>query len=123
LTLAGVLQFAGTYGNTSSSATNKNDTYFDNSNPLFANVLNVASSSPRFAFDQNDGVKEFGVFPNPSSGQFFISVPGTFGQEAITLQVFNIAGKLISSRTVKAAAGTEMISLEDQPYGIYMLNI
>lgn len=48
LTLGGVLQFAGTHGNTSSSATNKNNTYFylDNADPLFNNVLTVANGAP-----------------------------------------------------------------------------
>jgi hypothetical protein len=80
-------------------------------------------AAPRLAFDQNiASAQEFVVFPNPSSGSYFISVPVEYGQETMTLQVWNATGQLISSRTVQAT-GTEMISLEDQPQGIYLLNV
>jgi autotransporter-associated beta strand protein len=123
LTFAGVLQFAGTYGNTSSSATNKNDTYFDNSDPSYANVLTVASPSPRLAADENaSAVQELTVFPNPSAGRYFINVPTENGQQTMNIQVWNIAGQLISNRTVQTV-GSEMISIEEQPTGIYMLKV
>jgi hypothetical protein len=124
LTFAGVLQFAGTYGNTSSSASNQNDTYFDNSNPLFANVLTVASPSPRLAADDENAsaVQELTVFPNPSAGRYFINVPTENGQQTMNIQVWNIAGQLISNRTVQTV-GSEMISIEEQPTGIYMLKV
>jgi hypothetical protein len=85
-------------------------------------VITLSGGTPRQAVDQNISAQELVVSPNPSSGRFFISIPAEYYQEAMSLQVLNTAGKLISNRSVKAE-GSEMISLEDQPQGIYLLKV
>ena len=92
--------------------------------PITVSNITLSGGTPRQAVDQNISAQELVVAPNPSSGRFFISIPAEYRQESMNLQVWNTAGKLISisSHSVNAE-GSEMISLEDQPQGIYLLKV
>jgi hypothetical protein len=90
--------------------------------PVAVSYITLTGGAPRQAFEENISTQEFVVSPNPSSGRFFISIPSEYRQEALSLQVWNTAGKLVSSRAGESE-GSEMISLEDQPQGIYLLKV
>jgi hypothetical protein len=68
--------------------------------------------------DENSG-DEFTIYPNPSSGRFFINIPEELKSETLSLEVWNASGKRIWSKSEGPAP--DFISLEDQPNGIYIL--
>ncbi len=77
---------------------------------------------PREAFDLNtdeNSGDEFTIYPNPSSGRFFINIPEELKSETLSLEVWNASGKRIWSKSEGPAP--DFISLEDQPNGIYIL--
>ncbi|MCU0370471.1 MAG: T9SS type A sorting domain-containing protein, partial [Bacteroidales bacterium] len=39
------------------------------------------------------------IYPNPTSGEFFIRLEGTHLQEKFSIEVFDVSGRLIASKT------------------------
>ena len=57
------------------------------------------------------------IYPNPNNGQFYIS-----GAEiGNRIRVYNVIG--VAVRDIMVYSGTEQISLDDQPGGLYFINI
>ncbi len=61
------------------------------------------------------------VTPNPSKGPFFIELPETFSDNEFSIEVYNLAGKLVKKINVQGNSFT--VDLEDIQSGIYMLHI
>ena len=57
------------------------------------------------------------VYPNPSSGVFSVSVPGS---KAYALEVTDLTGKVIKAETVK---GKAHLDLSTNAKGVYLLKI
>lgn len=62
----------------------------------------------------------FSIHPNPAKNELFIN--STNNKEKLTLKIFSIAGKLLSTQTLEAAAQTA-IDVSQLSSGIYFLNI
>ncbi len=74
---------------------------------------------PTGIFDGTKSEVPFQVFPNPSSGSFFISVPHDLTAAKIT--VTDISGQRMMSREMNAPV--EMINAEAWAKGIYILTV
>jgi hypothetical protein len=60
------------------------------------------------------------VYPNPSSGKFFVSIDNTVKE----VQVYNAIGQVIYDQNLQDNGGSAMqIDLSTQPSGIYMLKL
>ena len=82
----------------------------------------------RLNFDQTVGVNteveatSFTVFPNPSNGEFTISLEGD--AKTAALAVKKVVGQTIINKTVNVAGKTtETISLSDYSKGVYFLTV
>lgn len=79
-------------------------------------VADITTGVP--AFDINSGIK---VFPNPASGALSVSFPSSADA---TLQLIDIAGRMIQSQQFKsAAAATAQVKLNGVASGSYQLRI
>lgn len=79
--------------------------------------MNVSSNDLEFDFDIN-------VFPNPSSGLFFVAVSDLKVQEEISLEVVDLTGKVISTSSLAGSSNfVEKINLDKNASGVYLLKI
>ena len=79
--------------------------------------MNVSSNDLEFDFDIN-------VFPNPSSGLFFVEVSDLNVQEEISLEVVDLTGKVISTSSLSGSSNfVEKINLDKNASGVYLLKI
>jgi len=62
---------------------------------------------------------QFSVFPNPSSGSFFVSVPAELN--AVTIKLTDVSGRLVLQREMIMA--TEQVNTEVLVKGIYILTL
>ncbi len=60
----------------------------------------------------------FKIFPNPANGFLKIELPGDDGQEAFTVILSDITGKMYRKETYSGA-----LNLQDLPGGIYLLTV
>ncbi len=81
---------------------------------IWINVLGVENTA-------NTG--KVGVYPNPSSGKFFVdySNAGVTAIQGIT--VTDVLGRLVATQPAQTVSGITEIDLSTQPTGIYYLNI
>jgi hypothetical protein len=61
----------------------------------------------------------FNVYPNPSNGEVFITVPSV--DESTVISVFDAVGKEI--RSVKVNSTTTTVSLQNEPKGLYFVRM
>lgn len=73
--------------------------------------------------DNNSGIENVNVYPNPASNNINVSVQTTLN-ENITFQIIDMMGRMISSETV-AVTGDYIYntSVENLAKGIYMVNV
>ncbi len=74
---------------------------------------------PTGIFDMAKDEVQFSVFPNPSNGSFFVSVPADLTSAAIKLT--DISGRLILEREMNMP--TEQVNTEALAKGIYILTL
>lgn len=70
-------------------------------------------------------LKEFTVFPNPTTGQLTLTME-TFGETmGLHLKVYSLIGQEMISETISPFAGTKQVSLDltKLPKGIYMVEV
>lgn len=80
-------------------------------NKGYAQVFSIDST----AAVENNAIDLLKIYPNPTSGEIYI----TIGNDAIThVEIFNIAGELLFSRSIK---GTTKFNLENLAPGIYFM--
>jgi len=93
--------------------------YFDYNAPVVTNTTVNEFVEPlavsAFAEDVN-----FSVYPNPGTGMFNVSVPGTSGKVQ-RVEVYNLLGELLLSE--RFAGNSAVIDLSGQPEGIYILRL
>jgi hypothetical protein len=61
------------------------------------------------------------VYPNPSPGLFEIAIPGP--EREVAIDLYNIKGELISSKTYQIVYGKVQMSLENTPAGMYIAKL
>lgn len=89
--------------------------------PVVAMTVEPANNT---GISDADSEKEFSIYPNPSTGEFFIKV-NTAEKETITLHLYNQQGQIVRSIERKNTTEqlTEKISTEDLDAGIYSVRI
>ncbi len=93
-----------------------------NSQVTVANLL-VINPEARMAFDENDSKtlnKEIQVYPNPSSGTFFVQVP--IEDENLSFSVFTTDGKEVENGEFMPGQ-TSKLDLATLKSGLYLLRI
>ena len=61
------------------------------------------------------------AFPNPTAGNFEISVPQT--QKSVVVELYNMNSQLISSNSYSAIYGKIQLNLTGKPNGVYMAKV
>jgi hypothetical protein len=102
LTFGTTAQSSGTYGSTASTATTKNDTYFDVNG---TSRLTVTSSEPfggnssNTGFDQElPGSLDVQVFGNPSTSLFTLKIQSNNTDEKISLKIADLTGRIVETK-------------------------
>ncbi|MBX0334239.1 S8 family serine peptidase [Pontibacter sp. HSC-14F20] len=64
------------------------------------------------------------VYPNPTNGDFNLVVNGA-AHEQFQISVWDVNGKLVQQRnlTLESATQTQQLNLEDQPKGLYLIQV
>ncbi len=93
-------QASGTYGSTSSSASNQNNTYFSGTG-----ALTVISSEPfggnssNTGFDQElPGSLDVQVFGNPSTSLFTLKIQSNNTDEKVSLKIADLTGRIVETK-------------------------
>ncbi len=81
---------------------------------VWINVLGVESTSNKGAV---------GVYPNPSSGKFFVDYSNADVTAIKGITVTDVLGRVVSTQPAQTVSGITEIDLSAQPSGIYYLNI
>jgi fibronectin-binding autotransporter adhesin len=102
LTFGTTAQNSGTYGSTASTATTKNDTYFD---VYGTSRLTVTSSEPfggnssNTGFDQElPGSLDVQVFGNPSTSMFTLKIQSNNSDEKVSLKIADLTGRIVETK-------------------------
>ena len=100
------------------STPNSGETYLTANTPMVR-----MNFDPTVGFDELDNNTSFSVYPNPSNGDFNISLT-SLNAEMLTLTVNNIVGQTVVTKQVRVAGQTnETISLAGFDKGVYFLTI
>jgi thiol-disulfide isomerase/thioredoxin len=70
--------------------------------------------------DLSNVARDLTVFPNPSNGQFALSMEGFIG--AVTVDVYNIVGRKVWTSIVNAQAGIQQVNLTSLDAGNYLIS-
>jgi PKD repeat protein len=60
------------------------------------------------------------VYPNPSNGKFTIEIPGNFASESNSIQIMDVAGKVVF---MENGLANNTIALNGIPKGIYFIKL
>ena len=96
-----------------------NNIYFgDETNLVIRKICNCTVN----AVSQVANKTTLAIFPNPSNGQFAVSLPGV--NSPITITIANILGESIQIRKINAFSGLhESFYLKDIPRGTYLVKV
>jgi hypothetical protein len=96
--------------------------------PFLFLSLGASAHLPSSATDEvyaNTFLKEFAVYPNPTSGALTLTME-TFGEtQSLQLKVYSLIGQEMYTETISPFAGLKQISLDLSkfPKGIYMVEV
>ncbi|KAA9325989.1 Ig-like domain-containing protein [Adhaeribacter soli] len=109
-------------------ATNQNYTVTANGSYTVVVTVNGCSSSPSAPINvtttglgESKSALAIGVFPNPSSGIFSVKVKGN--QNVARLELYNLAGQLITTEQLSAGEEEKQFNVKNQASGIYLLKV
>ena len=95
--------------------------YFDYNAPIITNTtLNLFANFVSVSELKNHEL-QLSVYPNPSSGSYYVKLPKSNARQLLTMEVYNMLGELIL--TVKSQNDLTPINLDNQPFGIYILKV
>ena len=72
--------------------------------------------------ENNNLTDNISIFPNPSSGDVFISTT-LQNANSIELKVYNSIGESIMSKKINSASGETKVTLNNKPNGIYLFEL
>jgi uncharacterized protein YxeA len=86
----------------------------------FANLPEVVADGNGDPF-----LKEFSVYPNPSSGKITVSFSSAVTEQNVTLKVYNQIGQELQSQTLTTFNSLQNVelNLSDLPKGMYMIEM
>ena len=61
------------------------------------------------------------IFPNPSAGDLYITLPVAWQQKKVSMEVYNQKGQMIRKQDFLLASQTEILSFGEMPKGIYLV--
>ncbi len=67
------------------------------------------------------GVATFSIYPNPANNEIFLTSDNT--SENITLKIYNVQGKLLSTKILELQEQNSAVDVSRLKSGIYLLNI
>jgi Outer membrane protein Omp28/Secretion system C-terminal sorting domain len=89
-------------------------------NGSLTNALNAAKASPILGVNDIEAEQyKINIYPNPSQGAFTLENDGNING----LEIYNMLGEKIYSRTFTAGNRKIMVDMAEQPKGIYLLQI
>jgi uncharacterized repeat protein (TIGR01451 family) len=95
--------------------------YFDYNAPIITNTtLNLFTNVVSVSELENHEL-QLSIYPNPSSGSYYVKLPKRNAGQLLTMEVYNMLGELIL--TVKSQNDLTPINLDNQPLGIYILKV
>jgi hypothetical protein len=88
-------------------------------------IFNTTKISDATSVSPIATVASFGVYPNPASSNVSLVFENRTNSVKNTLNIYNIAGKLIETHTLESAPGfyTSDINIAHLPTGVYIMNI
>ena len=95
---------------------------------LITTSMGYASAPSGSVFDlvaDEPFLKEFSVFPNPSSGKLTVSFTASSSDQVVTLKVYNQIGQELQSQTLTTFNGLQNVelNLSELPKGMYMVEM
>jgi hypothetical protein len=63
------------------------------------------------------------IYPNPSTGIFNLGLPASETESRVTVEVADLAGRIVQQDIIATTGGVIPIDLSSQPAGIYMLTV
>ncbi|NVO02874.1 MAG: T9SS type A sorting domain-containing protein, partial [Bacteroidetes bacterium] len=88
--------------------------------------LCVSSDTIVITFDPCTGIVEnnvtnFNVVPNPSNGEFYLTVSGI--SEITNINIYNMNGQIIYKEEIKTDFNNKLINLQSYPKGMYFIRL
>jgi len=91
---------------------------FESTVDIGAYEFNMPSAMPMIIEDE-----EIHLYPNPSSGIFFVDIRTKKIQDMLVVRIHNVEGKLVMEEHVDTSVSTIPIDFSLQPDGIYLLTV
>jgi len=95
-----------------------NQRIYESSVDIGAYEFDMPSSLPMILEDEG-----FHLYPNPSSGIFFLEIRAKTIQEKLLVRIHNVEGKLVLEENVDTSISIVPIDFNMQPDGIYLLTV
>lgn len=91
-------------------------TYLDSARKVVSGITSLDAPS-----------KSITVYPNPGSGRFVLSCHSESGvadeESGVILNVYNVLGQPVLTKTLRSAQGDNTIDLSSQPAGVYLYRV
>jgi hypothetical protein len=99
--------------------------YPDNDNRLYIDNINIESSLPTATENRPLSIPMLTAFPNPSKEGNFTLALKNFDAKALTVKVFDAAGKQVLEKKLESVLGDwqEPLNLQNQPTGVYLMQV
>lgn len=73
--------------------------------------------------DENEGELNVSIYPNPSTGEFTVSV-NDLNADKVTVSILTLAGQVVYNETFNATSNSKkQININNQPKGVYFVQI
>lgn len=87
------------------------------SNGIFALLIDDFKVSAETLGVTDHAKPEIAVFPNPTKGDFSISIPSHFNKESMNIAIYDMTGRLVKS------VNPDHVSIQDVSNGVYFVEI
>lgn len=103
------------------SSTGKMKVVFRSDNYMQKNGFAAQWNSDGAGMSENQALQQFEIFPNPTSNELFVTLPGDFQHGKI--RVCEMSGKEIILKDITTSNSTYKLDTQSLPAGIYLLSI
>jgi len=92
--------------------------YFDYNAPIVTNTT-INEFTQTVSIKENKQLSSITIYPNPSTGKYYITLQETINSTQYNLEVYNLLGELILNQKIQSQ--TTQIDLSQYPQGTYIL--